>query len=165
MKITKKLVDETIHEAIGEDAMPIVKFLEGRKNVSEFVISEKTKVEIHRVRNVLYRLHEKNLASYKRKKDSQKGYYISYWTFNRKSIKDVVSTLQNTKLHKLKERLEHEELNEGCFFLCTNACVRMNFEQGTEVEFKCPECGNLLQQQDNSRTIEVLRDRLKEMEA
>src|SRR3989338_11479304 len=96
MRVTAKKANEIIEEGVGADALPIVEFLKGKKNISEFIISEKTKTEIHIVRNILYRLHNHNLAEYKRKKDSKKGYYISYWTFNQKSLKDVSTRLQKT---------------------------------------------------------------------
>lgn len=165
IKLTNKLIENTVAEAVGEDAIPIVNFLKDKQNISEFVISEKTDIEIHQVRNILYRLNQQNLASYKRKKDSKKGYYISYWTFEAKRIKDLLVTLHKKKLEVLKDRLAKEELNKGCFFMCSSACVRMSFHEGTEMNFKCPECGELLNQQDNSRTIEHLREKIKEMEA
>jgi len=165
IRLTNKVIEDILKEAVGEDVMPIVNFLKSRKNISEFIIAEKTKVEIHQVRNILYRMHSVNLASYKRKKDSKKGYYISYWTFHAKKVKDLLISMHKEKLDKLKTRLQKEEANKGCFFLCSNACSRLDFEQSTEVEFKCPECGTLLQQQDNTRTIDHLRDKIKEMEA
>jgi len=165
IKLTDKLILETVKEVVGEDVLPIVKFLKNRKNLSEFIISEKTCVEIHLVRNILYRLNQQNIASYTRKKDSKKGYYISYWTFEPKKIKDLLKVVHKRKLEKLKERLAIEEANRGTFYLCSNACTRVNFHDGIELSFKCPDCGELLYQQDNSRTIEYLRDRIKEMEA
>lgn len=165
MKVTTKLINDIVTKVVGQEALHLVEFLRPRKNVSEFIIADKTKTEIHQVRNLLYRLHSHNLAEYKRKKDSQKGYYISYWTFNPKRVKDVASDLVENEMEKLRERLQKEERHRGNFYLCTNACVRLNFEQSTDVDFKCPECGTLLNQQDNSRTIEVLRERLREMEA
>ncbi len=163
MKMTAKKTDDVIIQAIGEDALPLVAFLKTKKNISEFIIAEKTTLEIHVVRNILYRLHNLNLASYKRKKDSKKGYYISYWTFNQKRVKDVSTLLEKRRLEQLQDRLKREEANVGCFFLCANACSRLDFEQSTELDFKCPECGSLLAQQDNSRTIEVLREKISEI--
>ncbi|MGM5481912.1 MAG: hypothetical protein ACQESF_00475 [Nanobdellota archaeon] len=165
MRLTNKLVKETITEAIGEEALPIVDFLKTRKNVSEFIVSEKTGIEIHGVRNILYRMQKLNLATYKRKKDSKKGYYISYWTFFPKRIKYLVTDMKQQKLEKLKERLEKEEANKNCFFICQHTCARLDFEKATNLEFKCPECGSLLIQQDNSRTIDYLKEQIKEMES
>ncbi len=161
IRLTNKLIQETLIIAVQEDSLPIIEFLKNRKNISEFVIAEKTKIEIHQVRNILYRLHKYHLATYKRKKDSKKGYYISYWTFNKKRIKDLVLEIHREKLIKLQERLMKEEKNKGCFFLCTNACARLDFDQSSELSFRCPECGSLLQQQDNERTIEHLKAKIK----
>ena len=165
MRITKKVLENTVIEAIGEEAMPIVEYIKKRKNISEFVIAEKTNTEIHFVRNILYKLHNLNLATYKRKKDSKKGYYISYWTFHPKRIKDVVLNMNKSKLEKLQERLLKEEKNKGSFFLCPNTCARLDFEQSIEIDFKCPECGSLMAQQDNTRTIEFLKEKIKALEA
>ncbi|MEM4268469.1 MAG: transcription factor, partial [Candidatus Woesearchaeota archaeon] len=100
-----------------------------------------------------------------RKKDSKKGYYISYWTFTPKRIKDLIASMKKGKLNQLKERLEREEANKNCFFICPAACVRLDFEQGTEFNFKCPECGAILVQQDNTRTIDYLKEKIKDIEA
>ena len=61
MRMTNKMAQDTITDAIGEDSLPIVDFLKNRKNISEFIISEKTEIEIHQVRNILYRMHSMNL--------------------------------------------------------------------------------------------------------
>jgi len=165
MRLTNQLIQATVSEVVGEDAIPLVEYLKNRKNISEFIIGEKTDIEIHRVRNILYRMQKLNLATYKRKKDSKKGYYISYWTFNPKRVKDIVTDIKRSKLDKLRERLSKEEQNQNGFFMCPNACVRLDFDSSTELGFRCPECGNLLMQQDNTRTIDHLRERIKEMEA
>jgi transcription initiation factor TFIIE subunit alpha len=163
-KITNKKIYDIVGEVVGDDAVKIVEFLKDRKNISEFKIAEKTNTEIHHIRNVLYRLHNQHLVTYKRKKDRQKGWYISYWTFNKKRVKDLITHLKAQKISRFKERLEKEERNRGFFFLCKNACVRMDFDQATEYEFKCPECGTLLDQHDNTKTIESLREKIRELE-
>ncbi|MBI3032938.1 hypothetical protein HYY69_05665 [Candidatus Woesearchaeota archaeon] len=165
IRLTPKLTEEILTEVVGQDTLPLIEFLKNRKNISEFIIAEKTKIEIHQVRNILYRMHSQNLATYRRKKDSKKGYYISYWTYNAKRIKDLVLALHQQKLDRLMVRLEREEKNKGCFFLCANACARLDFEQSSELSFKCPECGSLLNQQDNSRTIDHIKQQIKELEA
>ena len=45
---------------------------------------------------------------------------------------------------------------------------RKAFNRGTNVEtpilIKCPECGEIMHHQDNSRTIEFLKERIEEFE-
>ncbi len=158
----KKLLEFT-KEFIGEDAVKIVNFLKDRANISEFKIAEKTKTEIHEIRNILYRLHNYNLATYVKKKDREKGWYISYWTFNKKRVKELMSEIKRQKIERYKQRLKVEEANKNNFFMCTNACIRLDFQSATEHDFKCPECGNLLNQQDNEKTIDFLRSKIREL--
>ncbi len=164
MKLTDKRVDEIISEAVGDDALKIVKMLKGRRDVSEFKISSKLKEDIQIVRNVLYRLHSKNLVTYKRRKDNKKGWYISYWTFNRNNVKELLGALNREKLEKFRERLATESTNMNTFFMCPKACTRMDFHNASNFRFRCPECGSLMQQQDNVKTIDFLKAKIKEME-
>jgi transcription initiation factor TFIIE subunit alpha len=162
-KLTQQLVKDTVSEAVGEDSLPIIEYLKDKKNISDFKIAEKVDKDIHEVRNILYRLYNQNLVSYYRKKDRQKGWYISYWTFNKKRIADVRKNLHKQKLDKYRQRLQQEEKDQGNFYICPNGCIRVNFEKATDLEFRCPECASLLNHQDNSKTIELLRTKLKEM--
>lgn len=163
MKITNNKIYETVKEVVGEDSLKVVEFLKDKKNISDFKIAEKTKVDIHRIRNILYRLYNHNLVSYYRKKDREKGWYISYWTFNKKRVRDLISILRLQKLERYNERLREEELNRNNFYLCPNACIRVNFEKATELEFRCPECGNILNHQANDKTIDFLKTKIHEL--
>jgi len=161
MKINKKIRDEVLTESGGEDAIKIVDFIKDKKETSEFVIAEKTKIEIHKTRNILYKLFESNVASFTRRKDKIKGWYICYWDFSPQNIRFAYQKLKKDRLEKLEVRLEKEKGQQ--FFMCKNACARMNFEKAMDFEFKCPECGELMHQQDNSRTIEVLEENIESL--
>ncbi len=161
---TKKLIVSTVSEAVGEDALDIVFYLKGKKDISEFTIAEDLDIEIHQIRNILYRLNNEHLVTYRRKKDREKGWYISYWTFNDPRVRELDLILKERKLEKFKERLFNEEKNKGNYFLCPSTCVRMDFPTATEHDFRCPECGSILNQQDNTRTIEMLQEKVAELE-
>tara|TARA_Y100000310_G_scaffold94955_1_gene92794 strand:+ start:28803 stop:29489 length:687 start_codon:yes stop_codon:yes gene_type:complete len=165
MKITNTKIYDTVKEVVGEDSLKVVEFLKDKKNISDFKIAEKVKSDIHEIRNILYRLYNHNLVTYYRKKDRQKGWYISYWTFNKKRIKDLMKNVHYSKIKKFTERLAHEEANRGNIYLCPSACVRVNFDKATDFEFKCPECGSLLNLQDNNKTIMFLQEKIKELHA
>lgn len=164
MVMAQAALFDTVAELVGEDVIPVVKYLRGRKNISEFKIAEKVELEVNMTRNILYRLYASNLVTYHRKKDRQKGWYISYWTFNPRGLKHSASKMKKEKLEKLKERLQKEQENTNSFFLCPNLCARVDFDKATEFEFKCPECGSLMNQQDNSKTIERLQQQIAELE-
>jgi transcription initiation factor TFIIE subunit alpha len=157
MKITNNKVYDTVKEVVGEDSLKIIEYLKDKKNISDFKIAEKVDRDIHEVRNILYRLYNHNLVSYYRKKDRQKGWYISYWTFNKKRVKELLDKTSKEKLSKYTQRLKD-------FYLCPNACVRVGFEKAVDLEYRCPECGSILNHQDNTKTIDFLKTKIKELE-
>ena len=157
-RCSQKLTEEVVTETIGQEAMPVVEYLKGRKNISEFEIAKNITSEVSFVRQMLYRLQNKNLVTYFRKKDRVKGWYISYWTLNPSGVSELAIAIRKNKLTRLKERLAQEEKHKDLFYICPKLCSRMNFEDATEVEFKCPECGNALKHQENERTIERIKE-------
>ncbi|MFA5797586.1 MAG: hypothetical protein WC916_06165 [Candidatus Woesearchaeota archaeon] len=157
----RKLIEEVVKELVSEDALPIVYYLIGRTKVSEFVIAQDLDLEIHKARNLLYKLFEQNILSFIRKKDKIKGWYICYWDFNERSLLFLNEKINVARLSKLRERLEKE--SSSTFYMCKTACTRMDFERAMEFNFKCPECGELMDEQNNVRTIEFLQERIKEL--
>ena len=159
MRLSKKIIDYVIKELAGDSGVEIVNYLRNKKNVSEFKIADALKKDIKKVRTSLYHLVNCNTVSSIRKKDRQKGWYIYYWTLNVEQIKFLLKYLKEKKLEKLKERIERER--SFLFFVCENRCIRLNFNVAMDFEFKCPECGLLMNQEDNTKIIKEIE---KEME-
>jgi len=162
MKLSNNVVEEVVIEVAGEDVLPLVKALKNKKNVSEFKLAEKMGLEVNTTRNMLYRLYHSNLVTFIRKKDKVKGWYIYYWTFKTKGIKHLVKRIKTKKLDQMKERLQREI--EGQFFACPNNCMRLNFDQAVDFQYKCPECGGLMQQEDNNEKIAEIKKDMKKLE-
>lgn len=165
MKVTKEIIHSTVKEVAGEEAINIIEYLKSRKNVSEFKIAEVTGYQVNQTRKLLYRMYEHNLVTYKRKKDKEKGWSISYWTFNIKRVKGLVQDLKKKKLEQLRDRLNSEQTCIGGFYICPKFCIRLNFEDAFEKSFKCPECDSVLSKQDNAKTIEHLKTEIKKLES
>ncbi len=163
MKLNNQIVDEVISEVAGEDVLPLVRALKNKKNVSEFKLAEDIDREINEVRNMLYRLYNANLVSFIRKKDKKKGWYIYYWTFNAKRISYLTMDLKKRKFKKLVDRIEVEKNSD--FYLCSaNQCIRLDFSQAIDFNFKCPECGALMNQEDSEEKIKDLEREAKELQ-
>ncbi len=111
---------------------------------------------------MLYLLYNHNLIRFTRKKDKQKGWYIYYWTLLPESIKFNYFKRKRDLLERLKERVEEE--NQELFFICPNNCTRLNFDQAMDFEFHCPECGELISQDDNRERIKNLQKKIVETE-
>lgn len=162
MRITNKVVEEVVAEVAGEDVVPLVKTLYNRKNVSEFKLAERVGKEINQARNMLYRLYHANLVSFIRRKDKKKGWYIYYWTFKPEGVRPLLKNIRKKQLDKLKDRLKKETGSQ--FYICSNKCVRLDFEGATEFEFKCPECGELVNQENNTQRISDLKKEIEKLE-
>jgi len=74
----------------------------------------------------------------------------------------LLDKIKREKVFKLKERLSREETNQ--FYMCRNACVRMDFEKATEYDYHCPECHEIMHMQDNTKTIAFLKEKLVTLE-
>lgn len=156
------VLTEVVSELSGPDVMPLVRALKNKKNVSEFNLAKAIKHEINTTRNMLYRLYDQHLVTFIRKKDKKKGWYIYYWTFNPKRIKELAKTIRKNKIERITERIDREKSTN--FFTCPNKCIRLDFDQATEFEYKCPECGEILQQEDNTQILEELTKELLKLE-
>lgn len=163
MKVSTKLVEDVVAEVAGPDTVELVRAIKNKKNISEFKIAEMLSLDVNIVRNMLYRLYDNNLIAFVRRKDKKKGWYIYYWTFNPKRIKQLYIDVRKKKLDKLKDRLTREKANY--FFSCPNRCMRVDFDQATEFEYKCPECGQLMSQEDNSQKINEIEGEIAKIEA
>jgi transcription initiation factor TFIIE subunit alpha len=160
--VTNKHIIDSVTELLGDDALKVVLYLKDKKRVSEFDVAKLLKVDINEARAILYRLYEHNLVLFERDKDKKKGWYITFWDYAEDNIKHFYKKYHQEKLDKLKERLKNEEKND--YYICANACVRMDFDKASEISFKCPECGSLLNPMDNKRTKEFINERIKEIE-
>ncbi|MBI2147293.1 hypothetical protein HYU19_02330 [Candidatus Woesearchaeota archaeon] len=162
MRLSNKLIETVVSQVAGNDVLPLVQALKNKKNVSEFKLAESIQKEINTTRNMLYRLYHANLVSFIRRKDKQKGWYIYYWTFRVNRVRPLMKDLKKQRLEKLKERL-HREKDEH-FFLCANKCMRLTFDQAVDFNYKCPECGGLMDREDNEERILKIREEITMLE-
>lgn len=162
MRLTPKKIEEIMLSIVGEEGLPLVKELNGKENISEFDLADRVKKDIKVVRKMLYLLYNHNLVSFTRKKDKQKGWYIYYWTLLPESIKFSYIKRKKELLQRLKQRLDEE--NKELFFVCPNNCVRLNFDHAMDFEFHCPECGELISQDDNLGKRNSLLKKIEETE-
>jgi transcription initiation factor TFIIE subunit alpha len=161
MTITKDAVAEVVRDVIGEDAVDITNYLYGKERISEFTIAEEVDYEIHTARYILYKMLENNLATFIRRKDRIKGWYICYWTLDLDRIARKQKELLDDQIEELESRFANEKGSQ--FYMCSNTCMRMTFPEAAENNYKCPECGEIMDTQDNSRTVEFLQQRIDEL--
>ncbi len=149
---SKGITDEDITENIKEK-------IKGTE--IDFESDDKEVLKLNSVRRTLYKLYSEKLIQFRRIRDKSTGWFIYYWWHEFDLLEEILIEKKNLLDAKLRERLNFEESNY--FFLCTscqNKNKKYNFDEGFELNFRCPDCGSPLEAQDNSKIIDFLRSRI-----
>lgn len=162
MRITAKKIREVISHAAGDDVVELAIELNKNPDYSEFDLAENLEYDIKVVRNLLYRLQDINIVTHFRQKDKVKGWYIYYWTFRKERLKDLYLGLKKTRYLRLISRLNREE--NSTFYMCPNKCLRLDFDKAMGFDFKCIECGELMEPSENKLNIKDVKAEMKEIE-
>ncbi|MBS7287460.1 MAG: transcription factor E [Candidatus Freyarchaeota archaeon] len=159
----EELLEVLVEEIGGESAYRVVKILlSSDKEITDEEIANKLDMQLNAVRKVLYRLYEERLASYRRTRDTNTGWFIYYWKIRADKVREAVIRRKQEVYLRLSERLKFEK--ENMLFHCGNHnCQRLTFDEAMETEFKCPNCGEELKYQDNSESVKVLEKKLREL--
>ncbi|MGC9516987.1 MAG: transcription factor E [Methanomicrobiales archaeon] len=155
------LVQELLNEIVQEEDEGSISVIECLVNgkVTDEEIAEETELRLNIVRRILYKLYDAGIASYKRSKDPETQWYTYSWKFEQDKIIDMINTKHEEVLKELRECLKYEENN--IFFECKINGCRCSFEEASENNFLCPECGKELEYKDNSVFIDKLKEEIK----
>jgi len=162
MKIPEIIVKSITLEIGSLNLLPLINILKDKDNISEFKLAEKLETTVNSVRNLLYKLQEYNLVSFTRKKDKKKGWFIYYWTLDKKSYLLLGSTLKTAHITTLKKRLLKEKNNQ--FFICVDKCVRFDTQNAMEYNYTCPECGKILVEKSNKKEVLLIEKAILRLE-
>ena len=157
--LVKQLLTNLVED---ESNLPIIQaLLDGIETDEE--IANKTGIKLNIVRKILYRLYDLGIASYKRSKDPETQWFTYSWKFEKDEIINHIIKDSENYLNMLNEELEREENN--MFFICPQGHVRLDFDESSDYEFLCPACGEELEFQDNTETIEQIKEDIKMVES
>jgi transcription initiation factor TFIIE subunit alpha len=132
----------------------IESMLEGKN--SDIDIAEETGIKLTTVRKVLYKLNETGITTYQKKLEPKTKSLIYYWKYNQEVVFNILTNESKELKEELEESIKYEESN--MFFACKANGHRYKFENASEYNFICPECGDSLLHQDNSaRIVELLQ--------
>lgn len=157
-----KLLKEVISEIVGLEGAKIVDVLYGKKNINEFIVAKKMGLTINQTRNLLYKLGDKGLVSFIRKKDRKKGgWYTYFWTLD--SGKSIVS-LKDKIEAKIKELGGQIQSRKAKRFYCIPEInAEYTEEEALEHDFVCPETGEVMQLKDSAELISKLEREIIEL--
>ena len=163
MSTRNMLIKQVVTEFAGENAFEVVSRLKDDEETTDEAIANETGLRLNAVRKILYKLYDLHLASYRRTRDKQTGWFVYYWILEPERIHDILREKKEKVLERLKQRLTFESGNT--FYHCNNnGHPRHTFEEAMSNAFKCPLCNNQLVHVDNAKIIAILREQVDLLE-
>lgn len=154
--LAQNLVMEILNE--GEESLDIIYCLIEGKSTDEEIANE-TDLRLNIVRRVLYKLYDNGLATYKRSKDPETQWFTYDWKFDQQKVLEMIIEKNKEIIKAIKERLDYEESN--IFFVCKEEKMRFNFDEASEMNFKCPQCEGNMEFESNEEQINSIREDLE----
>ena len=153
-----------VEEIAGKEGVDVSTVLVNAEETTDEEIATKTDLKLNIVRRILYKLHDNHLASYRRIRDADTGWFLYYWKIDPKKAQALVNRKKRMVLNLLEQRLEHESNND--LYTCVNRdSSPVPFEEAMNLSFRCPTCNGQLEFVDNAQAISFLRKRVEELKA
>ncbi|MFX1481920.1 MAG: transcription factor [Promethearchaeota archaeon] len=153
-----------VEEIAGKEGVDVSTVLVNADETTDEEIATKTDLKLNIVRRILYKLHDNHLASYRRIRDANTGWFLYYWRIDPKKAQALVNRKKRMVLNLLEQRLEHESNND--LYTCVNRdSSPVPFEEAMNLSFRCPTCNGQLEFVDNERAISFLKKRVEELRA
>jgi transcription initiation factor TFIIE subunit alpha len=154
------VVEQVLLRLLGKDGYEVVKGIREGEFTDE-QIAEMTHTDLNIVRRTLFILYENKLAVYRREKDEESGWLTYYWRLSFENFPRYLERERRKLLRKLERRLEYER--EKVFYVCGECGIRIPFEEAMDINFLCPNCGDMMVHWDNQQIIEVIEKRISEL--
>ena len=155
-------IEAYILEEVGEEGMPMCKYLRDHPHVSGVDLLESFKEQKpSAVRKILYRMMEAHVAEYEKDTDS-KGWETFYWDLDLNEVKHILRRRWADELLHLRQQLKFEEDHQ--FYSCPEQHRRILFEDAMDINFNCPGCGKPMQPVRTGDVRKALEKRMAELE-
>lgn len=160
LKEKTELLKELVTKISGKDTAIIVDIIAGGKPVNEFKIAEKLKLTINQTRNILYKLLAQSIVYSIRKKDVKKGWYIYSWAINYQKSMEKLTEMKKKEINQYEHLLQSRQSKR--FYVCPAECIEVSDENAMLHDFKCQECGQLLQFKSFEQEIQDLKAKIEQ---
>ncbi|TFG00422.1 MAG: transcription factor [Promethearchaeota archaeon] len=159
IEVGRELLNSKGEEITDEDIAENIK--ERIKGKKDFEPEDEEILKVNTVRKTLYVLYSEKLAQFRRIRDKSTGWFIYFWWEDFDLIEELLFEKKRILQEKLRDRLEYEKENQ--FFSCKECeegNINYTFEEAFELNFRCPECGNPLEVQENQDIISFLKTKI-----
>lgn len=140
--------------------LEIISHLQKFDSLDEKELAEKLGREIKFIRSYLYTLQSKGLLTYEKVKENELEWFRFVWKVDPLCIERIErrkKQIRDNILNDLKElRIRSHS--------CKKKCIRMNQEEALELNFKCPNCGDVIVELNLEEEERIYREKLKGLE-
>ncbi len=150
-----------IKEIAGKDGMYIIETI-GDEGCTDEAIEQKTGIKIAEVRCILNHLHSYGVVEYRREKNMQNGWFTYTWNLNRERALSNYLSMKKREYDDLRARVAYAE--SACVYKCRKGCVRCEFDDAMENQFRCPKCKGMLRYENSEVDTRKIVERIKTME-
>ena len=158
------LVAEFLNKQAGDSAFKVVKIL--KNGMTDDKISKKLKLDVNATRAILNKLHYIGVIDYDKEKEKNSNWYTFTWFLRKERIAELLAEKYRDELLELQKKLSFEQ--SYTFFKCksngTTNCKKLPFELACEYNFKCPDCGNVMDSFENLEETSGLQKKIEQIE-
>ncbi len=156
------ITEEFLKTVGGDYAVDLVKIWDKKKgNITDEELAKQLSVKITEIRTALNRLHYRGIACYQKTRNNKTGWYSYTWTIKTNRIAELVMERQAEEIQKIRKRMDFEK--NYIYFNCKGGCTTVPFEIATEYQFRCPECGKNLEEENSQKKLKVLNQRIEDI--
>ncbi len=143
----------------GDEYLKVARSLLKTEYATDEEIASSTGLRINMVRKVLYGLFGKSLITGIRVKDERKGWFVYRWRTRRDEVETFIESQKRHIMERLQQRLDYE--NSTQFYHCgSNDCPRVTFEETLGLDFKCGNCGGVMNLKNNDLAKKAFRKKI-----
>ncbi len=166
LKVIKEVTLSLLEEEEGIDpevAEKTVDIILKREAIDEEIAGE-LGVDPREVRKVLYKLHERGVVSFRKERREDYRYPVYSWNLDLREVLRRGLEVKERELEDVEQALNND-MSHPVFHCGNDECPTLSFEEAMEHEFRCPNCGEMLQEVDTTEErerLERLAEELKE---
>ncbi len=151
-------VKELIREIAGEEGYFVFTYLIKKRNeIDEFTLSENLDIQVNKLRSILYKLYNKGLVKFSKRRDKKKGWFIFSWSANPSQLLYLMKKKYSDQIDYYKKLLSGE------YYFCENNPDKAyTLEEAAETMFLCPICGAPLK--SSKQVKSEIESKVKELE-
>ena len=158
--LKRKDATDLILSTASEEGMKVFEFLLNHaKEIDEFSLADKVKLQINFVRSLLYKLYELKLVSFSRERDKKKGWFIYSWQSHADRLKYILVQTKKDEIDKFEKRLS---LSQDTFY-CPTDSKSFDYVQAMETMFFCDVCGGKLEAVSSLDVRQKIQNQISEL--